>query len=67
MTTTQRKVASSLAKALMELDRADWHARDWRSMSKQVQKVRAKVSTLFTSTGYEYGENPKRVRIRRNA
>jgi len=56
MTTTQRKVARQLAKALIALDLADWHARDWREMSDHIREVRNTVSNLFTSTGYEFGE-----------
>ena len=65
MATQTKKVATALAKTLNELDVADWHARDWRDMQRQIRDIRDKVSRLFTSTGYEYGENPKRVRIRR--
>lgn len=65
MATTTKKVATALAKSLNELDMADWHARDWRDMQRQIRDVRDKVSRLFTATGYEFGENPKRVRIRR--
>ena len=66
MTTTQKKVASQLAKALVALDLADWHARDWRDMHKAICDVRCNVSQLFTSTGYEFGEgNGTRVRIRK--
>lgn len=67
MTTTTKRVATALAKTLNELDSADWHARDWRDMQRQIRDIRDKISRLFTSTGYEYGENPKRVRVRRNA
>lgn len=56
MTTTQKKVASQLAKALLALDLADWHARDWKQMSDHIRTVRNSVSDLFTSTGYEFGE-----------
>jgi uncharacterized protein YbjT (DUF2867 family) len=67
MATATKKVATALAKTLNELDVADWQARDWRDMQRQIRAIRDQVSRLFTSTGYEYGENPKRVRIRRNA
>lgn len=56
MTTTQRRVARQLAKALIALDLADWHARDWRDMSNHIRKLRVPLSNLFTSTGYEFGE-----------
>lgn len=56
MTTTERKVARQLAKALVALDLADWHAREWESMHGQICRVRADVSTLFSATGYEFGE-----------
>lgn len=62
---TEKKVATSLAKTLLELDRADWHARDWRAMQKHIRPLRDKLSRLFTSTGYEFGENPKRVKVRK--
>jgi len=65
MTSTQRRVATSLAKTLMALDRADWHARDWVEMQRQIRAARVKISTLFTSTGYEFAQNPPRVKIRR--
>ena len=65
--TAQKKVAKRLARALVELDLADWEAREWRNMHVQICDVRAKVSRLFTSTGYEFAENPLRVRIRRDA
>jgi len=66
MTTTQKKVASQLAKALLALDFADWHARDWREMSDHIRKLRVPLSNLFTSTGYEFGEGSgARVRIRK--
>jgi hypothetical protein len=56
MDTNQKKVARQLAKALLALDIADWHARDWREMSNHIRKLRVPLSNLFTSTGYEYGE-----------
>ena len=65
MDTTQKKVAKHLARALIELDLADWDARDWKQMNKYIRTVRASVSNLFTSTGYEFAENPLRVRIRK--
>ena len=60
MDTTQKKVARHLAKALIELDLADWHARDWPDMHKHICDVRSKVSMLFTGTGYEFGEIKQR-------
>jgi len=65
MITTTKKIAKELAKALIALDYADWHARDNRVMHNQICDVRCKVSQLFTDTGYEFAENPLRVRIRR--
>jgi len=66
MTTIQKKVASHLAKALLELDWADWNARDNPAMHKQICSVRSQVSKLFTSTGYEFGAGSgARVRIRK--
>lgn len=67
MTTTQKKVARQLAKALVALDLADWHARDWRDMHKHICSVRCRVSRLFTSTGYEFGKGDgTRIRQRKD-
>jgi hypothetical protein len=63
--TTEKKIANALAKALNEIDIADWHARDWRLMQRQLRPLRDKLSRLFTSTGYEYAEKGTRTRVRR--
>lgn len=66
MTTTQKKVARQLAKALIALDVADWHARDWKQMNEHIRHIRNDLSLLFTSTGYEFGEGSGcRIRQRR--
>ena len=63
MTTTQRKVARQLAKALVALDLADWYSQDWRDMSNHIRELRVPLSNLFTSTGYEFGAgNGSRIR-----
>jgi hypothetical protein len=68
MTITSKRVARQLAKALLALDYADWHARDWREMSDQIRKLRVPLSNLFTSTGYEFGEGDgARIRRQRKA
>jgi len=63
--TKTKKIARRLAAALSELDMADWHARDWRSMQSHIRPLRDKLSRLFTSTGYEYGARGNSVRIRK--
>jgi hypothetical protein len=63
-----KKVARNLAKALLQLDYADWQARDWREMSKKIREIRLKVAELFDSTGYEFGAGDGcRIRLRRDA
>ena len=66
MTTTTKKVAKQLAAAILALDLADWHARDWRAMQHKIRPARERLSRLFTATGYEFGESsPLRIVQRR--
>jgi len=59
-----KKTARAIAKAIIALDLVDWQARNWQTMQNQVRPMRAKLSTLFSATGYEFA-NGDGCRVRK--
>ena len=60
-----KKTASHLAKAIIELGRAEFGETDVRNIRK-FSAVNRKLSRLFNKSGYEFGDGDgSRIRLRK--
>jgi hypothetical protein len=64
MATTQKKIASHLAKALAELGKAVFLSTG-KPMAPAISEVAYKLSLIFHSTGYEFSDADS-VRIKKS-